>query len=436
MSSITYAHVEPEDPNQATCPIANEATTDEEAAFQAYLATWREQIAANWTNGYCQMPDVVRQDPTLSPKAKLVYEQLLAFMWLKADRCWPSQQTIADCLHYSRRTVIRALNELYERGYIEKWRRGQGYTNYYFINPLTFPRSFRRSGPEPAAVMVLSPGAPELRLTLNTTQPRDIDATLTMCQSVTSRSDKSSQPEMSNWHPKQTKTNPGGNHQEKDKDSISTNSEDGGAVATATIRNIDGKQPSQPRETKNDGDANVSKSKSNPPPKSQAQAASAARAKTVEAAKAERERNGRTEAIAVTTGIPAAHLEELGIAQGPRRRPIPQFIIEKVTRYTRDLGDNLKFARSNITRATKLYYMACDFIEGFAENAEDYYTDLLYEAKQAALSVSNVQHRTGGRINRMPVFFACLENRFGFTPDEVEYLRSDAPLLEPEPCDE
>jgi ribosomal protein L13E len=435
MSSIAYVHIELEDPNRGTCPIVSEATNPDEAAFQAYRATWREQIAANWTNGYCQMPDAVRQDPTLSPKAKLVYEQLLDFMWFQSDRCWPSQQTIADALGYSRRTVIRACNELYERGYIEKWRRGRGFTNYYFINPLSFPRSFRRSEREPAAGMVLEASALELRLTLDDAQSRDIGAALALCQVDTSRSDRQAQPEASNWHPKQTKANPGGNLQEKDRDSISTNSEDGGAVAAATIRNGKEKQPfQQPQGTRNTDSANGTKAKSNPPPKPQGQGA--ARAKTVEAARAEREQSGRAEAIAATTGIPVTHLAELGIAHGPRQRPIPQFIIEKISRYSRELGDNPKFIRSNVTRATKLYYWACDFIAGFAQDSEAYFTDLLYEAKQAAYTVNNVQHRTGSRINRMPVFFACLENRFGLAPEELEYLRSDAPLLEPEPCDD
>ena len=59
-----------------------------------------------------------------------------------------SQATIAQATGYSRRSVIRALQELYERGYIERWRRGLGDTNVYYINPLSFARSFRPiSGP-------------------------------------------------------------------------------------------------------------------------------------------------------------------------------------------------------------------------------------------------------------------------------------------------
>jgi DNA-binding transcriptional regulator YhcF (GntR family) len=125
---------------------------DDETAYRDML---REELKKNWANGFCRMPDAVRNDLSLSPKAKIVYEQLLAHMWFSTDRCYPSQQTLADETGYSRRTVIRACKELYERGYIEKWRRGQGKANYYFINPLSFPRSFHRTSREKPATMIL-----------------------------------------------------------------------------------------------------------------------------------------------------------------------------------------------------------------------------------------------------------------------------------------
>src|SRR5512135_3793497 len=156
MTSIAYQATSFQDqPQQAAYWPNYDETT--------YRDMLREELAKNWANGFCRMPDAIRNDPTLSPKAKIVYEQLLAHMWFSTDRCYPSQQTLADETGYSRRTVIRACKELYERGYIEKLRRGQGHTNYYFINPLSFPRSFRRTSREPAERMILDVHAPERR---------------------------------------------------------------------------------------------------------------------------------------------------------------------------------------------------------------------------------------------------------------------------------
>ncbi len=171
----------------------------------AYRELLREEIAKNWARGFCQMPDMVLQDRSLSPKAKIVYEQLLSYMWFHSDHCWPSQQTLADATGYSRRTVIRACKELYERGYIEKWRRGQGYTNYYFINPLTFPGSFRRTTREAVETMIVDVHTPELRLDVNSSTPRSLDLALALCQPDTSARDNVSHPEVTNCHPNQTK---------------------------------------------------------------------------------------------------------------------------------------------------------------------------------------------------------------------------------------
>src|SRR5215469_298847 len=103
----------------------------DEALIRERLEVYRAIIAGNLTEGFTQMPHQVREDPFLSRAAKLVYEQLLKYTRQK-DFCWPSQQRIADdIVTISRSTVIRALKELYERGYIEKWRRGLNRTNVY-----------------------------------------------------------------------------------------------------------------------------------------------------------------------------------------------------------------------------------------------------------------------------------------------------------------
>jgi hypothetical protein len=104
-----------------------------------------------------------------------------------------------------------------------------------------------------------------------------------------------------------------------------------------------------------------------------------------------------------------------------------------MTHYSRELGDAERSVKSNITRATKIHYLLYDYCEGYAEVAEESFIELLADAKAAAYHVNNIRHRTGGRLNRIPAFFACLENRLNLTSEERAYLRSDAPLCYPEP---
>src|SRR5947207_9643619 len=116
---------------------SSESVSLDDSALQARLETFRNTVSMNLVGGFTQVPNVVLSDAALSASAKLVYEALLSYMW-HMDYCWPSQQTIADQLGRSRRTVIRALQELEARGYIERWRRGLTRTNVYFVNPLAF----------------------------------------------------------------------------------------------------------------------------------------------------------------------------------------------------------------------------------------------------------------------------------------------------------
>src|SRR5690242_12507268 len=90
----------------------------DEQAYYGYVDVWRNELEQNWSaGGYVQMPNAVREDRSLSHKAKEIYGQLLAHMWFRTDKCWPSQKTIAEATGYSRCSIIRGLKELYERGY-------------------------------------------------------------------------------------------------------------------------------------------------------------------------------------------------------------------------------------------------------------------------------------------------------------------------------
>jgi DNA-binding transcriptional regulator YhcF (GntR family) len=413
---------------------------DDETVYRNLL---REELAKNWAGGFCRMPDLVRQDRTLSPKAKIIYEQLLSYMWFQSDHCWPSQQTLADATGYSRRTVIRACKELYERGYIEKWRRGQGYTNYYFINPLIFPRSFRRMSREPVESMILDVHAPALRENITNCPPRSIDEALALCHVVISRSDNVSHPEVTTCHPNQRS---GKQIQGKEMDSNDSTAPQKGRdfpVVTQATRNeqqheenkhtqvfVQGEQAA--RRDKNEPVAPSSK-KPNHPSSSSSQGTGPASAIHVYNAKYDKiaQKQTKQAAIAQATGIPENHLEEMGIATTPAKRPIPEFIRDIVSRYSRELGDSSTSIKSNITRAAKLYFFALDYIRDAQDDPQGFFSDLLYTAKQAAYKVNAIRYRNAGnRPNRIPVFFTCLENLFELRDEELVYIRSDEPLFE------
>jgi hypothetical protein len=365
-------------------------------------------------------------------------------MWFQSDHCWPSQQTLAEAIGYSRRSVIRACKELYERGYIEKWRRGQGYTNYYFINPLTFPQSFRRAKREPVESMILSSSAPELQEDIMSSTPCSIDEALALCHPGTSRSDNVSHPEVTEWHRNQTKEN---DSQGKERTSNISTAQKGMVfpVVTQATRSeqheasthtpVCQQGAEQARREKNEpitSEANLhhssSKQKNSSPSSGTQEGTAAGRAKQATAAK---EWQTQQQVIAQTTGIPQSHLEEMGIAQAPAKRPIPEFIKDIMSRYSRELGDSSTSTKSNITRAAKLYFFALDYIKDAQDDPQGFFSELLYEAKQAAYKVNGIRYRSAGnRPNRIPVFFMCLENRFELSEDELAYIRSDEPLFE------
>jgi hypothetical protein len=410
---------------------------DDETAYREML---REELAKNWANGFCRMPDAVRNDRTLSPKAKIVYEQLLAHMWFSTDRCYPAQQTLAYETGYSRRTVIRACKELYERGYIEKWRRGQGKANYYFINPLTFPRSFRRTTRERAETTILHVHAPERREHCTSSPACSLDAVFSECQDVTSTGDNVSHPEVTTWHPNQTKGKQIQRSERSSNDSTAPQKGRDFPVVTQATRNEDEasthtktleQEELQPGGRNNNHDTSIpSLRKPNVFSSSSPQhTAAGVRAKQAYNAK---DKQTQQQIIAQVTGIPQHHLEEMEIAQAPKKRPIPDFIRDIISRYSRELGDSSVSTKSNITRAAKLYFFALDYIRDAQDDPQGFFIDLLYEAKQAAYKVNGIRYRSAGnRPNRIPVFFTCLENRFELSDEELAYIRSEEPLCDP-----
>jgi hypothetical protein len=181
---------------------------------------------------------------------------------------------------------------------------------------------------------------------------------------------------------------------------------------------------------RNNSDTSASSESNNSPSNAYKQAA-AGRAEDAKDNKITQKQTKQA-AIAQATGIPQSHLQELEIAQAPAKRPIPEFIRDIVSRYSRELGDNSGSTKSNITRAAKLYFFALDYIRDAQDDPQGFFSELLYEAKQAALRVNGIRYRgANNRPNPIPVFFTCLENLFELRDAELAYIRSDEPLFEP-----
>lgn len=89
--------------------------------------------------GFTQVENIVLRDGSLGARPKALYCVLLSYAWNK-NECYPNQETIAEDLGVTRRTVIRWLEELKEYGLIEVVKRktedDQFKSNLYIIRDL------------------------------------------------------------------------------------------------------------------------------------------------------------------------------------------------------------------------------------------------------------------------------------------------------------
>lgn len=340
----------------------------DDAAFEAYLATWRKELDANWDGGYAQIPTLVRNDASLSAKAKLVYEQLLSFMWFRSDRCWPSQATLAQGTGYSRRTVIRAVQELYERGYIECVRRGLGQTNNYFVNPLSFARSFRPiAGPRTAVRM---PHSNRMVLTdpaflygISDAVKRPVEPCIPEVTNCHTGSDRMAHQEVTDCHSNYTKANLIHLNQDTDSDSSGVaasfdKEEVGGSketcshIAHVTIRN-------EKTDTTDTTDSTPNPTPRNSNPTSvPSETGGAARAKEAKASIME-EKLSRWQALALAHGISLVQQDALDsyIKHCSRPTHIPVRVEQALDPLSRKYN-NTQYLASNRTQATKLWQYA------------------------------------------------------------------------------
>lgn len=97
--------------------------------------------------GFSATPRLVLRNPNLSRNSKTTYSLLLDYAW-QTGSCFPGQQTLANDLGVSVRTVQRDLEELKKSGLIDWKQRGKNRTNIYYILPLNALQKDTQKKPE------------------------------------------------------------------------------------------------------------------------------------------------------------------------------------------------------------------------------------------------------------------------------------------------
>ena len=82
--------------------------------------------------GFTQIPNSILRMKDVSAGAKLTYVALLSYAWQKGS-CFPGQETLAEDMGVSKRSVITYLQELQKAGLLRVTRRGLGRTNVYVL---------------------------------------------------------------------------------------------------------------------------------------------------------------------------------------------------------------------------------------------------------------------------------------------------------------
>ncbi|MCB0055326.1 MAG: helix-turn-helix domain-containing protein, partial [Caldilinea sp.] len=83
--------------------------------------------------GFTQVPNVILKSTDLSVGAKLAYAMLLSYAW-QNDFCFPGQETLAEDMGVSKRSVISFIKELSVSGHVSVKRQGLGRVNVYTLH--------------------------------------------------------------------------------------------------------------------------------------------------------------------------------------------------------------------------------------------------------------------------------------------------------------
>jgi len=106
-------------------------------------------------------------------------------------------------------------------------------------------------------------------------------------------------------------------------------------------------------------------------------------------------------------------------------REIPAQVEEEVSTYARQYDDS-NLIQSDVTRARKIYATAEQALR------HDFDATLFWsyydKARSAAAKYARKRRNSKGGVTRVPYMFKCLENAFGFSLEELVYLRTEDPL--------
>ncbi|MGD9670790.1 MAG: helix-turn-helix domain-containing protein [Hyphomicrobiaceae bacterium] len=83
--------------------------------------------------GFTQVPNVILKSADLSVGAKLAYAMLLSYAW-QNDHCFPGQETLAEDMGVSKRSVVSFIKELTKSGHVTVKRQGLGHVNVYTLH--------------------------------------------------------------------------------------------------------------------------------------------------------------------------------------------------------------------------------------------------------------------------------------------------------------
>jgi hypothetical protein len=84
-----------------------------------------------WKMGFSMIPTQILMDERLSRSCLVVFWVLTVHIFRGKRFCFPSTTTIAKEAHSSRPTVIKAIKELEQYGYLEVERSAGGVSKYY-----------------------------------------------------------------------------------------------------------------------------------------------------------------------------------------------------------------------------------------------------------------------------------------------------------------
>ncbi|MRC04100.1 helix-turn-helix domain-containing protein [Bacillus thuringiensis serovar andalousiensis] len=88
---------------------------------------------SSYNKGHISTPSMVAHCIGLSTHAKLVYSNILNYIYKKGEFAFPSIYRLSISCSCSINTIIRYINELVEKGFIKKEVPGRGKSNRYYI---------------------------------------------------------------------------------------------------------------------------------------------------------------------------------------------------------------------------------------------------------------------------------------------------------------